>query len=994
MDNIKRTKDKFKMKTNRKFCRALCLLSFVLCPFSFLRAAPAEVSAPAVPWWDDYPLIVQDPGNFSHTLDLNGTVGFPWTQLDPSWGIYGQRLSQNANVMNVFHDMDLHTMSYFETFGQSTNYIVELGARGLFDYTPTKTTFWNWQGYSGGPIRWVGPQNYFDTEDFTGIWNRTHPRYGGRAMTYPDGTIATGYTDNETTNPLKSRVLDASASKSILGQWWAEYSYNDSVNAINPETGKPRGPLNGLLKINVNGQSKYAGHISIGKDTACPFWIDLQYASTLYAADQGLDAIWTDNYGTWDNFNYWTLNVAFGDWSVAKFRDHLKTNFTPTQLAAMGVSDANTFDIRKALRDQCKAWGGVDTNFNDPKWLDPRWVDQPLWRAYKIFKRQTGTQALKNFYKATKDAGALAGKPDFLVAGNDAFAYDLGWTRGDLDMVSAETWPDWHMAYGSRGLMLPPLARYAPIYRLDREHAKSRIVSVWFYLQNSYAQYQDKPGIANVLYYEMLASNALPFLMPANPIFAGTEQANAAFFKFVKDSKATLGQRIPVEDVGLYYSSSSALAFMTPGGFVNMDRQPHMFGLLGWGTALSELHTQCRPIPEWKLSAETLAPLRLLVIPDADVLDPADVTNILEPWVRAGGRLIVTGNSGYRQGESSNFEPNPQGLSLAPLTGVSSLAGAPERQTRQVGAGQVLYLRGNIGMAFYVADSQRSALLAPFKTAMTDILAGQNPLLLTPDPSIPDTVGLTLYEDAPAKRLFIDVNNLNIDLPSDTITATPPLKFTVRLPFWMHNTDKVELRTQVLAPTGLAPEEPAPPTVQLKRLGADQAEITLDPVFCYASVVLEATQKPLTVTNLSQPGYLVDRLQAGKKVYADRDYRFTAPIPSRLEDQLYIQTMNQDKEKISDGLLSFDVNQFVTVYVALDERIVTPPAWLKGWSRLNEQLTTDEASPGRVLYAHNFEMGRITLGGNFEAGMRPGASMYSVVIVPSDTRAAEWRDYQ
>ena len=984
------------------------VLSFILLALGlFLKSQgqAAEISTnaevSASPWWDDYPLIVQASFSLPVTLSYNGTVGFPWTQVDPSWGIYGQRLLQNASLMSSFHNAGIRTMSYFETFGQSTLYIFELDTKGQLDYTPSKANFWNWQIYGGGPIRWVGPQNYFDNEDFTGIWNRNHPRYGGRAMTYPDGTVATGYLNkfpgiggDPTTDPRNSRVLDAGASKSILGDLTVDIAYQETVNAIDPETGKPKGPLDGLIKINVNGQDKYTGHFDVSKDTACPFWIDLQYASTLYAADQGLDSIWTDNYGTWDNFNYWTTRVAFGDWSVAKFRDHLKTNFTSAQLTAMGVADVDTFDILTSLRNQCKAWGGVDTNVDHPRWSDPRWVDHPLWRAYKIFKRQIGTQALKNFYDATKQAAALSGKPDFLVAGNGPPFYDLGWARGDLDLVSTETWPDWHMANGTRGIMLPPRGRYAPMYRMAREHAKSRLVNVWFYLQHAYSQYQKKPGIANVLYYEMLASNALPMHFPSNPLFPGAMMTNAAFFQFVKDTKAILGKRVPVEDIGIYYSTSSMLALMAPGGFPNMDRQPHTFGLYGWGTVLSELHTQCRPIPEWKLSPESLAPLRLLVIPDADVFDPADVSNILEPWVRAGGRLIVTGNSGYRQGESGNFEPNVAGLSLAPLTGVSSLAGAPARQMRQVGAGQVLYLRDNIGMTFYLADSQRPSLRAPFKTALTDIMAGQSPLVLTPDPSMPETVGLTLYEDASAKRFFIDVNNVNIDLPSDTITATPPLKFTVRLPVWMRNTDKIELKTQVLAPIELAGNEPAPPTVQLKRLNPDRAEITLDPVFCYASVVLEATEKPLTVTELSRPGYLVENLQVGKKVYTDRAYQFTAPIPPRFQDQLYIQTMNQDKDLAGDDFLSFNVNQFVTVYVALDERIATPASWLKGWSKLDERLTTDDSSPGRTIYAHNFEKGRITLGANFEAGMRPGSSMYTVVIVPSNNAVVDWNHYR
>ena len=566
----------------------------------------AGIAQSSTPWWDDYPLIVQD--RLEECQRMHGNVGFPNGLADPTWGIYGQRITEEPEKVRKMHAAGIKTMTYYESFGTAYNFIVELGEKGSLDYTPVKAIHWNWQAYGGGPTRWVGPQNYFDCEEFAGVYTRKHPRYGGRVMTYPDGKVATGCKNDDPSDPRNSRVLDAAVAKTILGQNIPapSPSGNAVVNAIDPKTGKPKGPLNGLVKMNIDGKDVYVGNFIIGKDSACPMWIDILHASILYGADHGLDGIWSDNYSPWDSFSYKPVQMAFGDWSVALFRDYLKKNFPLDRLKAMGVADVNTFDVRAALRAQCKAWGGDDTNLDDPIWSDARWLDHPLWRAYMIYKRQTGTRALSAYYHAAKEAGAQAGKPDFLVSGNDIPLFSLGWARGDLDMVSTEMCSTWHMSTSRRGIMPPPLGRYSPMYKLAREHAKSRLVNVWFYIDEK--EHQGKSGIAQVLEYEMLANHALPMIFPHTPTVAGNDEVNAAFFKFVGDAKPTYGRRVPIQDVGLYYSSSSILATMTPLGFRDMENQPHQFGHWGWGTALGELHYQYRPIPEWKLTPKPSSP--------------------------------------------------------------------------------------------------------------------------------------------------------------------------------------------------------------------------------------------------------------------------------------------------------------------------------------------------------------------------------------------------
>ena len=52
------------------------------------------------------------------------------------------------------------------------------------------------------------------------------------------------------------------------------------------------------------------------------------------------------------------------------------------------------------------------------------------------------------------------------MAGNDIPIFSLGWVRGDVDMASTELSYGWGLISGPRGLMLPPLGGYVPIYNL------------------------------------------------------------------------------------------------------------------------------------------------------------------------------------------------------------------------------------------------------------------------------------------------------------------------------------------------------------------------------------------------------------------------------------------------------------------------------------------------------------------------------------------------
>jgi hypothetical protein len=414
--------------------------------------------------------------------------------------------------------------------------------------------------------------------------------------------------------------------------------------------------------------------------------------------------MWTDNFSPWDSFGVEPVKKAFGEWSVATFRNYLRAHFSPVELTAMGVKDLQTFDIRSYIL-------GKTSDLNNPAWLD-----DPIWRAYKIHRRQNGTQALTAYYTAVKEAARSAGKPDFPVSGNDFQDFNFGWARDNLDMVSAEI----------QGAM-PPKGNYVPIYKRALEQARGRLGLFWLYVPPELAGH---PGIADVLQYQALANHILPepWAGTRNNRVAGNDATTAAFNAFVGQARETFGERIPVTEIGLYYSSSSELAHLAPGGWPDKQEPLHTQTFQSWGAALTAHHYQWRAIPEWKLTQETLAPLKLLVIPNAEVFDPSDVP-ILQAWIVQGGKLVIVGNSGTRAGEKENFET--------------------------------------------LKESSLSHLQAAHPTAFNLDVA---PTLQT---DAPETVGITLYQDPQTRTTFIDLNNTDIEVSTDTIHQAPPIHLTL-----------------------------------------------------------------------------------------------------------------------------------------------------------------------------------------------------------------------
>jgi hypothetical protein len=147
--------------------------------------------------------------------------------------------------------------------------------------------------------------------------------------------------------------------------------------------------------------------------------------------------------------------------------------------------------------------------------------------------------------------------------------------------------------------------------------------------------------------------------------------------------------------------------------------------------------------------------------------------------------------------------------------------------------------------------------------------------------------------------------------------------------------------------------------------------------------VLDSNQS-LSVSNLSAASgeayRIVDKgLAAGAPIFIDRGYTVTS-VPGSVDGATYIQTANDDKARTEGSFLSFSVNQGVTVYVAYDSRATSLPEWLAGWSNTGHSIGTTDVSFN--LYARDFGVGSVSLGGNLAAGAAGARSNYFVAVMP------------
>ena len=138
----------------------------------------------------------------------------------------------------------------------------------------------------------------------------------------------------------------------------------------------------------------------------------------------------------------------------------------------------------------------------------------------------------------------------------------------------------------------------------------------------------------------------------------------------------------------------------------------------------------------------------------------------------------------------------------------------------------------------------------------------------------------------------------------------------------------------------------------------------------------------VTITNISRTGYITDYVYEGSNYYNDRDYTITS-LPDLYKGHILMRTSNDDKYDTASAFLSFDVNQSVTVFVAYDGRISSPPTWLaNGFTKTDYPISVSDMAMHLDMWQKDFPAGTVSLGGNAASGFSSDVdySMYSILI--------------
>jgi hypothetical protein len=280
-----------------------------------------------------------------------------------------------------------------------------------------------------------------------------------------------------------------------------------------------------------------------------------------------------------------------------------------------------------------------------------------------------------------------------------------------------------------------------------------RLVDVDIYVS------QDKSGAGHenlhkVLAFDCLANRGLLdfghwYLDGYSP---GTPQSAGFVNRFIRAHAPRLSHRRYLADVAVVHSAWSEIASMNVFNPV-MDKFVDEY--CGWCDFLGDTHRQWDVVLQSELNADILARYPVVVLPSVLTLADADISE-LRRYVEGGGRLVATGETGTRYGPERYLAPREPGFSLP---GVRIVADKP-------------------GVTYWRKD--RDPVAARRMAELLD-WPGWTPRLET-DALATVGVNLNVGSDSSGPLLTLDLNNVDLDVATDTLRPAPAITTTIRLP--------------------------------------------------------------------------------------------------------------------------------------------------------------------------------------------------------------------
>ncbi len=785
-------------------------------------------------WWYKYPTqAVESYSAGVGSAATNGNYG-----ADFGWGSYTQRLSYEEYKDNISRQKSSgkKLLGYMEGSGtvgtyalgfetepndSYKNYFRQDSKLGLKAAKRPSINIWGLDYYRDNaeelakyPIKkYTGIHSTINSEDIAKPYY-TLDKSGYEDVTYPNGDSAEGYLEEaeELPYPLNAKFYDAMCAKGLDGTLYTEFEHTYTGDGES-ETEKLQ--RQGLSYFKTSGGEKtYFGFANMSKDTAAPFWKSYNRQSMKNMVKFGLDGLWVDNYSVWDNFS--KPSNSYGNWSEYEFNKYLKNTFSAEELNNMGISDTECFNIREYMKNSGKA-------ATDSEWLNDR-----IWTAYKIFKKNAGSEYLKNIYRSAKEESQ--NKADgFAVMGNDVNLFNHGWVQsGWLDMCGTET-PIYALPMLGNGIgRVDEGGRLGVLYKTYSQTAKGPYSAPWVYVR----EYADKTELGKVWLAEAFANGSV--IKKADDT-AGSPGSHLWLNDFISRYEKDLAPRYEAADIAVVYSPLTQLADAFPNDFLTDGESSnyHYHGVLGFEHAMIDANVPFKILPEWKLNKTTAKLYKTIVVPNVEVMDDETV-EVLKNYVKNGGRLVITGSAAMRKGEDGQFEIRNQNP-LSEYFGIDlnsgshagerySVSSSPTFTEIAAESGSIAYSPEPVGYGYYTNKSDRETM----RSAITEVLGATANDIINAG-GIAPSINTYVWKNAGGTKTYIDVVNCNADAVNDTVTEAENVTFEVAPP-----KEGLKVSARVISPD----DENAEVTAVYNE-NSGKYEITLPHLKVYSIVILD-----------------------------------------------------------------------------------------------------------------------------------------------------------
>ena len=546
--------------------------------------------------------------------------------------------------------------------------------------------------------------------------------------------------------------------------------------------------------------------------------VPMLYDSQLvrYQAAKGrraMEALKADmiHYDDWDVRSPSAMN-ANADILVASFQEFVKRHFTDEDYRESGFkkSDIASFDVIAYLRNP--SWRLEYRGEGDqPFWrsaADDRWLSNKVWRAFQIAAVEEKLASMKEIYRLNKKSASDLRRDVPMVANVIPMLSALFLQRDCVDMANFE-WP----VFKTFTAFVKPIGYY-PQARLGigpRMASKIGVTGhsiVDPYVEQKYSGWdgtgftdQHHDALHKVIYFDLLANRGIPsFSLNFDGGYSpGSVRSAGNLHTFINQIAPVISKREYLADIGLASSSWSQIAAQKPWAWNQETTKRHASEFLGWAQYLSS----ARDFPQWDVipfddvSLKDLARFKLVILPSVLVMTD-DHLSTLEAYLKQGGKLLITGETGTFNGPEGLLLPRPVDL-ITPLA--------------QRFPGLVTITKAKPGLSFHENASDLSMA--------QDALAGSSqhrPVLTAAH--APESIGIYANQSRViTDEITLDLVNYQHDLLTDVLTPVDRADFTVTLQLpKIKNTDKFSVQS-------MSYDETAKDNTMKQPLKADQISV-------------------------------------------------------------------------------------------------------------------------------------------------------------------------